>query len=427
MKKIIFILLFSVAAFAKNPLTGTLPVLQGLTDETSSQFSVVYPKDLDLAVEAFDTSTGRAIAAYFARNVSREDNDFAVYQVAFTGLALGHNYELRIFLGNVLYDTRLFHTLDLSRRQYRAAYLSCLNNYLHRSSGWRKFLKGDPDVAFFLGDNEYADYKDAIHHIEADPAFLWKRYVETFQALEVYHMQRLIPILATWDDHDFGQNNGGAGYKYKDESREIFRAFFPQDGTFSKSLTQGPSLAFHWRAFGTDFILTDGRYYKGSWSEGGFESLFGDEQEAWLLGELRASWGPVMLLNGIQWFSPYKKGEGFMHQFPQHFSSLMSKVRDTGARIVFVTGDIHFSEIMKIEADFLGYETREITSSAMHSDSFPGMHLFMKNPRRMDATSSANFVMIDSTVSSSSLSLHIESHGFVPWALMKQDFSLPLR
>ena len=40
-----------------------------------------------------------------------------------------------------------------------------------------------------------------------------------------------MPVLATWDDHDYGQNDGGADFPYKEAAKELFLEFWglPED------------------------------------------------------------------------------------------------------------------------------------------------------------------------------------------------------
>ena len=83
---------------------------------------------------------------------------------------------------------------------------------------WDAVLAERPDVFLFLGDNVYADTENmdtmrvAYEQLGAQPGFQRLR-AET-------------PVLATWDDHDFGVNDGGADYP----QREFLRFFgIPDD------------------------------------------------------------------------------------------------------------------------------------------------------------------------------------------------------
>jgi hypothetical protein len=131
-------------------------------------------------------------------------------------------------------------------------------------------------------------------------------------------------------------------------------------------------------------------------------------------------------MSGMQWYTPYSKGEVFRHLFPKNLEALTRKMAATGAKIVFFSGDIHFTEVSRVPATNLGYETREITSSAMHSDSIPILHWALKNPERLNVTSFFNFVTIDTNLDETAL--HMDIKAFSSWRtpLFKTAFALEL-
>ena len=38
--------------------------------------------------------------------------------------------------------------------------------------------------------------------------------------------RRTIPVLATWDDHDYGLNDAGREWRLKEEAKEVFLDFY---------------------------------------------------------------------------------------------------------------------------------------------------------------------------------------------------------
>ena len=75
------------------------------------------------------------------------------------------------------------------------------------------------DVMVFLGDNIYADTQ-ILYYMH----WMYNRLSckPEFKSL----MKRIRYVLAIWDDHDYGQDNGGADYPAKYESQSIFLDFF---------------------------------------------------------------------------------------------------------------------------------------------------------------------------------------------------------
>lgn len=72
-------------------------------------------------------------------------------------------------------------------------------------------VKHNPDLFIFLGDNIYGDTDD-MEVLKAKYQKLGSK--PTFQKLK-----SAMPILATWDDHDFGRNDAGRHYPHKAESK----------------------------------------------------------------------------------------------------------------------------------------------------------------------------------------------------------------
>ena len=70
-----------------------------------------------------------------------------------------------------------------------------------------------------LGDNVYGDCRtDGCPELK-----------EAYDALEAHPSYRgakaSLPMLITWDDHDYGLNDGGAANPYRDYAKELFLEF----------------------------------------------------------------------------------------------------------------------------------------------------------------------------------------------------------
>ena len=74
-----------------------------------------------------------------------------------------------------------------------------------------------PDCFIFLGDNIYGDTRDM--------AVLQKKYEKLGSKTSYQNLKAASEILATWDDHDFGENDAGKEYPFKEESKQLFLAF----------------------------------------------------------------------------------------------------------------------------------------------------------------------------------------------------------
>ena len=83
---------------------------------------------------------------------------------------------------------------------------------------FNNIVKHQPDLFIFLGDNIYGDTKN----IDT----LKNKYHKLYKKLSFQNLIKNIPVIATWDDHDYGWNDIGKDYPLKNESKKsIFRFF----------------------------------------------------------------------------------------------------------------------------------------------------------------------------------------------------------
>src|SRR4051812_22323610 len=76
-----------------------------------------------------------------------------------------------------------------------------------------------PELLLLIGDNIYADLDKSR---KVTPEVIKEKY-DTLAKLPGYQkLKAACPILATWDDHDLGKNDGGAEFPLKDESQKLF-------------------------------------------------------------------------------------------------------------------------------------------------------------------------------------------------------------
>jgi phosphodiesterase/alkaline phosphatase D-like protein len=364
-------------------------IMQGMTDETSAQFSLLLPTSSDWTIEVLPAGLTTSVEI-----VSRPYSGYAVHKLFVDGLQLGTTYQLRVKAADgAVWDEREFGALDLSPRPVRLAFLSCILDLLHRDDIWRRLETQKPEAVLFLGDNVYADRTSFINKNPADERQLWERYVLTRNRVLFYYRRRLVPVVATWDDHDFGADNAYRDFPAAEASRFTFDAFFAQSPR--PSLTAGPGIARRWRAFGADFVFLDGRTFRDNAAEAGAKIL-GAEQERWLLDGSVAG-RPTWLINGSLFFGGYQSVENFEGSYRKDFANFLTSLSASPAMYCFASGDVHFSEVMDIEPAKIGYATIELVASSVHSYTFPGHENRYSNPRRRMSSSSHNFVIFEGT------------------------------
>lgn len=381
-------------------------ILQGFTNQTSTQLTIDVPKKMKVHYELLDVSTGQLIEPHYIKPVVRSSSDWRVDKIAYLNLPYMGQFKFRVLDDKKkIIDERNLKLLDLEKRDARFAIMSCmLDGNLNKDVIWPRVEAANCDVLFFVGDNVYGD----IIAFFNGPNLLWNRYIETRQKLPYYHWKNLKPVICTWDDHDFGSNNQNGKYKHKENSLAVFKAFTAQDSIVD-GLENGPGVSCFFKAFGQKFLFLDNRYFKGLSHSGIKKGFLGKEQLEWAFDKLHKSSEPNWILEGSQFFQGQRKGnECYIMDAPEECDLFASEISSLNSPSVFAAGDVHFTEVSKIDKSILGYETIEITSSSLHSyikTTLP------KNPTRIDGAPKENFVIVDLIPTNSELSFEYQCIG----------------
>ncbi len=354
-----------------------LSILQGATDTTSTTINILAPLESQYTLTILLDST--VLHTPPLKEKTYSGSDWKMLTVELKGLNPGSVYDLKVSDndGRII-DTRTFKTLKTKLTSPSIAITSCLDDQFSdlQKKQWQELWFQKPDMIFLIGDNVYADRGTS----SVDDQSLWKRYTETRQKLELYHMKSLIPVFATWDDHDYGMKDGNLNFEHKAKSLEIFRTFFPIYE--NKNIQLGPGASSLFQLGTQTFIFLDDRSFRTPKESTHEESHWGQEQEQWLFAALKKRKGPFWLMNGDQYFGGYHTFESYQGNHPQSFKKMMARLKQTKKTIIFISGDRHLAEVIAVPKIFLGYETFEFTSSGLHAKMFPGSSLQFKNPHQ---------------------------------------------
>lgn len=396
------------AILVTAPQAGTAPstsiqrrktpsILQGATDETNTQFSIVYNVQVELDIYAVD-SQGARYQPEKLIPLEFKGQPLKITKAYFRGLPETERFNLVVADANSerLLDKREFKMLpSASHRPLKFALCSCMNDENHSPEIWRNLVQKNPDVIFFLGDSVYAD--TGAPKTGATPEHLWQRFCEARTTLEIYYVKKLIPIVATWDDHDFGMNDAGANeYPYVKESQRNFLNFFAQNPKYCRYLSQGPGVASAFKIDHQLFLLMDDRSFRNSDGSRDRYAHWGQAQEKWALAQIDKQSGPTWLMNGSQIFPAMPFKESLSQNHPAQFAGLKNELKTKSSKVIFASGDVHFTEVSKIEKSALGYSTYELTSSSIHSLTIPGVPYIIPNRRRIAGTGGRNYIMVES-------------------------------
>ena len=89
---------------------------------------------------------------------------------------------------------------------------------------WDAVLDYRPELFVFLGDNVYGDVTSAAL-TELREAYARAATVEGYAKVRA-----TVPVLAMWDDHDYGKNDAGAEFPFKAATKQLFLDFWRVPG-----------------------------------------------------------------------------------------------------------------------------------------------------------------------------------------------------
>jgi len=238
-----------------------------------------------------------------------------------------------------------------------------------------------PEAFIYLGDNIYGDTDD-MNVLKA-------KYDSLAAKPEFKKLKANVPLYATWDDHDFGRNDAGREYPFKEQSKKIFLQFFNEP--LSSLRWQHPgiytSYLFEGRGKKLQLILLDNRtfrsglrryrgelndddrffypldYYPHQISD---STMLGEAQWKWLEEELKKPADLRLIASGSQFgisFNGYEAWANFPHE-QKRFLDLVKKTKASG--VLFLTGDVHYAEISKMVVPGQ-YPIYDITASGITS------------------------------------------------------------
>ncbi len=242
---------------------------------------------------------------------------------------------------------------------------------------WTSILAADPRLFLFIGDNIYGDTEDM--------AEMRDKYRQLAAIPQFRRFRARVPILATWDDHDFGLNDGGAEFAAKGASQKEFLDFWGIPANSPRRQREG---VYHAAIFGpagsrVQVILLDTRYHRsplrprpqGSSGEGRYvpddtpgKTMLGEAQWQWLAEQLRQPAELRLIASSIQVVAEDHGWEKWMN-LPLERARLFALLRETKASgVIFLSGDRHLAELSMMDGG-VGYPIYDLTASGLNNAS----------------------------------------------------------
>ena len=249
------------------------------------------------------------------------------------------------------------------------------------SSIFATMAKTPADFHVWLGDNWYTR--------EVDYSTAWGLNYRASRDRSLPILQEFMakmPHYAIWDDHDYGPNDADKSYILKEESRQVFKNYWlnPSYGENGKGIYSKVSYG------DVDLFLTDDRFFRSSddlpdsvdAKPSPVKTFFGPEQMDWLKNALLGSRASFkIIVTGSQVLNPLNKYECMQH-FSYEYNELMNFLAEHKiSGILFLTGDRHHSEIVRMDRTSL-YPLYDITVSPYTSGISKASGIEANNPNR---------------------------------------------
>ena len=259
--------------------------------------------------------------------------------------------------------------LQIDSNQTRIAFGSCAHSY-DTLKIFEPINELKPDMFIWLGDIVYGDTHDM--------SVLREKYDIQKAKPEYQQLLSQSKVIGTWDDHDYGINDGGKYYSMKDESKEELLRFLDvptsdpirkREGAYSKYGVQVEDKL-------VKILLLDTRYFRDTLNadtvtlarylpnpEG---DMLGAAQWQWLEQELSDDSTDFFIIGSSIQLIAEEQGFEKWANFPaarNRFFDLLEKTGDTPALII--SGDRHIAEMSMIELEDASYPVYDLTASGL--------------------------------------------------------------
>ena len=238
---------------------------------------------------------------------------------------------------------------------------------------WDRVNAWNPELFIFLGDNIYGDTEDL--------AVMAAKYEMLAAKPGFRTLRRQSSVIATWDDHDFGVNDGGSEYPMKAESAAMFLDFWGVPAGHERRSHDGIYGSYFFGPEGrrVQVILPDNRSFRSPLLGYSVEpedkgqyvvnpdpqaTMLGQAQWDWLEAELQRPADLRILASSTQVLPDAPGYEAWINYQADHQRLLDLIDFARVDNLVIISGDTHYAELSKLE-ERMPYPLYELTSSGL--------------------------------------------------------------
>ena len=261
----------------------------------------------------------------------------------------------------------------------RFAFGSCVNENRNMKF-WDVIAAQKPQAFLLIGDNVYGDTRPTN---SADIPTLAASYKMLNSRAEFDRFRRSIPMMTTWDDHDYGANDAGGSFAFKEWAEKAYETFWGA----SDDVKSRPGV-YESRIFGpagkrVQFIILDARFFRSDLATMPYRdpapalgwyipnmdtkaTVLGAAQWDWLAQELEKPSDVRFIISSTQVITDAHNVESWAN-FPKERERLSAMLGQKGVNnAIFLSGDRHSGGFYKTNAPGLSKPLWDFTSSSLN-------------------------------------------------------------
>jgi alkaline phosphatase D len=262
-----------------------------------------------------------------------------------------------------------------SARQTVIAFGSCSDEDEPQEM-WKEVVAQKPKLWIWGGDNIYADTQDM--------AILKAKYDKQKANPDYQKLMRTCNITGTWDDHDYGVNDGGKNYSKKSESKKYLLDFlgvaepnsvYEHSGVYNSvvigrgkqkiKIINLDTRTFRDTIIKVSYVDSLTKKKQNKYEPNLTGDVLGAAQWEWLADELQNTDAGLFIINSsIQVLSSEHRFEKWAN-FPTARKRLLDLIAASKKRVIMISGDRHIAEFSKIDLPGLSYPLYDFTSSGI--------------------------------------------------------------
>lgn len=261
----------------------------------------------------------------------------------------------------------------------RFAFGSCVNE--NRAMGfWDVIAAQNPQAFLLIGDNVYGDTATTM---AADVPTLANSYRKLSSRQEFARFRRIVQMMTTWDDHDYGANDSGGSFAFKEYTERMYEEYWG-----SSAEVRSRAGVYDSRIVGpvgkrVQFIFLDSRFFRSDHARHPYQdpgpalgwtipnmdpnaTMLGDAQWQWLETELSKPADLRFIISSVQVISSAHGYEGWF-AFPKERERLYAMMANKSVNnAIFLSGDRHSGAMYKTQIAGMKSPIWEFTSSSLN-------------------------------------------------------------